>query len=114
MKSIVPAMCCGFASLVLACSVSHAETSTTHSFKKLQLSDKFFCEGASFGDFNNDGVIDIVSGPYWYAGPSFSERHEYYTPKDFDITKYSDSFFAYSYDMNHDRWSDIVIIGFPG
>ena len=36
---------------------------TLHSFKKLQLTDKFFSEGASFGDFNHDGVMDIVSGP---------------------------------------------------
>ena len=47
--------------------------------RRLQLSDQFFCEGADFGDFNHDGVMDIVSGPYWYAGPKFTERHEYYT-----------------------------------
>ena len=28
------------------------------SFKKIQLSDKFWCEGASFGDFNHDGKPD--------------------------------------------------------
>jgi hypothetical protein len=100
--------------LVLTSTVGRAETYTIHSFKKLQLSDKFFCEGASFGDFNHDGVMDIVSGPYWYAGPTFTDRHEYYTPKAFDIAGYSDNFFAFSYDMNHDGWTDIVIIGFPG
>src|SRR2546425_11546284 len=49
-----------------------------HSFKKMQLSDKFWCEGASFGDFNHDGKPDVVSGPYWYEGPDFKKRHEYY------------------------------------
>ena len=114
MKSILQSMCCVFASLLLACPVSQAEKYTIHSFKKLQLSDKFFCEGASFGDFNRDGVMDIVAGPYWYAGPTFTDRHEYYKAKPFDIAGYSNNFFAYSYDINHDGWSDIVIIGFPG
>jgi putative membrane-bound dehydrogenase-like protein len=100
--------------LVLAASICHAETRTIHSFKKLQLSDSFLSEGATFGDFNNDGVMDIVSGPYWYAGPAFTDRHEYYTPRSFDIARYSDNFFAFSYDINHDNWTDIVIIGFPG
>src|SRR6478735_12813866 len=100
--------------LALTSAVGHAEDYAIHGFKKLQLSDKFFCEGASFGDFNHDGVMDIVSGPYWYAGPKFTDRHEYYKAKPFDIAGYSDNFFAYSYDINRDGWSDIVIIGFPG
>ena len=87
---------------------------TLHSFKKTQLSDQFFCEGANFGDFNHDGVMDIVSGPYWYAGPKFTERHEYYQAEPFDIDGYSENFFAFTHDVNGDDWTDIVIIGFPG
>jgi putative membrane-bound dehydrogenase-like protein len=94
--------------------VKAGEKYTLHSFKKLQLSDKFFGEGASFGDVNHDGVMDIVSGPYWYAGPSYTDRHEYYTPKPFDIANYSDNFFTFTYDVNGDGWTDIVVIGFPG
>jgi putative membrane-bound dehydrogenase-like protein len=97
-----------------AAAAGAAEKYTLHSFKKLQLSDKFFCEGASFGDFNHDGVMDVVSGPYWYAGPSYTERHEYYAPKPYDIVGYSDNFFTFTHDINRDGWTDIVVIGFPG
>src|SRR5678815_67529 len=44
-----------------------------HSFKKTQLSDKFWCEGATLGDLNRDGKPDIVSGPYWYEGPDYKK-----------------------------------------
>jgi hypothetical protein len=41
---------------------------TPHTFKKHQLSDQFWSEGANFGDFNKDGKGDVVSGPYWWKG----------------------------------------------
>ncbi|HET7220022.1 MAG TPA: hypothetical protein VFJ02_18325, partial [Vicinamibacterales bacterium] len=49
-----------------------------HTFTKIQLSDQFWSEGATAGDLNNDGARDIVSGPYWWEGPDFKKRHEYY------------------------------------
>ena len=105
-----------------------------HMFKKTQLTDKFWCEGATFGDLNRDGKADIVSGPYWYEGPDFTQRHEYYPAtatfklkKDGDEqtiegfegafgvnNKYSDNFLAFVCDFNGDKWTDILIIGFPG
>ena len=42
-----------------------ADSSLVNSFRKIQVSDQFWSEGASFGDFNKDGVVDVVSGPYW-------------------------------------------------
>ena len=44
-----------------------------HTFKRVQLSDQFWSEGANAGDLNNDGVKDIISGPYWWAGPGLPE-----------------------------------------
>src|ERR1700759_616652 len=50
----------------------------TPSFRKIQLTDQFWSEGADFADFTHDGHMDIVSGPFWYEGPDFKIRHEYY------------------------------------
>ena len=83
-------------------------------FSKQRLDDRFFAEGAGVGDFNKDGVPDLVAGPFWFAGPTFSERHAFYEPKSFDPHRYSDNFFAWSHDFNGDGWHDILVYGFPG
>src|SRR4051812_42081241 len=49
-----------------------------HTFTKQQLTPEFWSEGANFGDFNRDGNMDIAAGPFWYEGPSFKNRHEFY------------------------------------
>src|SRR5688572_3587217 len=120
-----------------------AEDYTLHSFKKVQLSDEFWSEGAHFGDFNKDGKMDIVSGPYWWAGPDFKTRQAYSATESrkssggkapFELklgpmTKvtvpgfhgalgkenaYSDNFLAFTHDFNQDGWDDILVLGFPG
>src|SRR5436305_7167973 len=119
--------------LCTTCFVGAAEYKV-HTFKKIQLSDKFWSEGATFGDFNHDGKMDVVSGPYWWEGPDFTKRHEYYpatrtfmrTDKDGNktatpgfegalgkVNTYSDNFFAFTYAFNKDGWDDIMIYGLP-
>ncbi|MDP6538227.1 MAG: DUF1080 domain-containing protein [Planctomycetota bacterium] len=83
-------------------------------FRRQRLSETFFSEGATFGDLNRDGHNDIVSGPYWYEGPAFVERHELYEPVPSDPLAYSDSFFAFIEDFDGDGWLDVLEIGFPG
>src|SRR5436189_6021393 len=78
-----------------------AEDYTVHTFKKLQLSDQFWSEGANFGDFNHDGTMDIVSGPYWWEGPDFIKRHEYYPA-------------TAGFKLKKPDGSEIVIPGFKG
>ena len=112
-----------------------AEDFVVHSFRKLRLNDQFWGEGAYVGDFNRDGKTDVVSGPYWYAGPDFQSQHEIYPPKQtFKLKKddgtevaipgfegalgknnaYSDNFFTFTHDLNGDGWTDVLVYGFPG
>ena len=114
MKTLRPAIACASVLVALLAIECQAEELKLHSFRKTQLSDQFFSEGANIGDFNHDGDMDIVSGPYWYAGPKFTERHEYYKPEPHDIKGYSKNFFAFTHDVNGDGWSDIIVLGFPG
>ncbi len=83
-------------------------------FEKLVLTDKFYCEGAYYADFNRDGKMDVVSGPYWYEGPDFKKRHEIHTPQAFDPKGYADNFLTYAGDFNGDGWPDVLYVPFPG
>ncbi len=112
-----------------------AEDYLIHSFRKIQLTEQFWSEGAYGGDFNHDGRMDIVSGPFWYAGPDFKQRQEYYPAtatfkrKKADGAEetipgnegalgtknaYSDNFLTYVCDFNGDGWDDIMVYGYPG
>jgi hypothetical protein len=124
-----------FSFVLLAGLATLAADSSGRVFKKIQLTDQFWGEGANFGDFNHDGIMDIVSGPFWYEGPDFKQRHEYrpatasFQRKKSDGTseivpgfegglgtdnQYSDDFLTFVYDFNNDGWPDILVIDFPG
>lgn len=106
-----------------------------HSFKKVQLTDQFWSEGADIADINRDGKMDVVAGPFWYEGPGFTKRHEIWPAtasfkhKKADGTEevipgfegalgvnnaYSECFLTYTYDFNGDGWPDVMVYGFPG
>ena len=54
---------------------------TSPTFRRVQLTDRFYSEGISAGDINRDGVMDALSGPYAYLGPDFKRAVEIYRPQ---------------------------------
>lgn len=120
--------------LALASTSAAERKLLVHSFAKQQLTDEFWAEGAHFGDFNKDGHNDIASGPFWYEGPDFKKRNEFYpATQSFKVTRdgvektirgfegalsgknaYSRNFLMFTGDYNSDGWTDIFVVGFPG
>lgn len=84
-------------------------------FQKQVVTAEYHSEGAEMGDFNRDGIPDMVSGPYWYEGPDLQVRHEYQNATVYDAnTDYTSTFMAWVSDFNGDLWPDILTVGIPG
>ncbi len=86
-----------------------AET-VSPNFRMQRISDMSYSWSAAAADFNHDGVMDVVAGPYIYYGPDFTKSREIFL-----ATTYSPSSqlpatsSQYAYDFNGDGWPDILI-----
>ena len=82
------------------------------SFQKIVLTTEYLCDGINAADFDRDGRLDIVAGPYWYAGPDFKTRHTFYEPVPQPLEeKPTNSMFSFPYDFNGDGHTDILVLG---
>ena len=91
-----------------------AEEVTSPSFRRVQLSDRFYSEGISAGDINRDGNMDALSGPYAYLGPDFKRAVEIYKPHIYAFTRenlagqFTDNLLNYVHDFTGDGWPDYL------
>jgi hypothetical protein len=82
-------------------------------FRTVQLSDQYYSEGIATADFNHDGNLDVVSGPYIYLGPDFKTSREIYKGTPAPMTGYTSwSMVDFAYDFNGDGWVDVLQMGF--
>lgn len=80
-------------------------------FRKVLIADERY-ESADVYDVNGDGVLDIVSGGFWYEGPDFRQQHRI---GDVMVSgEYYDDFATIPLDVNGDGRIDFVSGGWFG
>ena len=77
-------------------------------WKKTWISDEN-CETVGIFDVNNDGILDIVSGAFWYEGPDFRKKH--FIANLATDREYLEDFATIPIDVNGDGYLDVVTGG---
>lgn len=85
-----------------------------HSFERIQLTDRYYSEGINAADIDGDGHMDVIHGPFWFAGPEFQTKKLIYQAAPQNREGYANNFFSWPYDFNKDGLVDVLTAGFPG
>lgn len=80
-------------------------------FKKSLIAGERY-ESAGVFDVDNDGILDIVSGAYWYKGPDFRKRYPIGTVQ--AVGEYFDDFSTIPMDIDGDGRLDFITGGWWG
>jgi Domain of Unknown Function (DUF1080)/FG-GAP-like repeat len=83
-------------------------------FRMQRLNPFYYAWGAAAADFNHDGILDLVAGPYIYLGPDFTKRKEIYPAvvrnpgREFS----TDCWMTFAADFTGDGWPDVLTASF--
>jgi hypothetical protein len=85
-------------------------------FRMQRIDDFYYSWGAAAADINHDGILDVVTGPYYYLGPDYTVRREIYLARTVNpSTEYpSDSMQTFAADFTGDGWPDVLDMGAIG
>ena len=85
------------------------EEKVSPNFRVQRINDMYYSWSAAAADFNHDGILDIVAGPYIYFGPDFTKSREIYPAVALSPSKdFTGINCQYAYDFNGDGWPDIL------
>jgi hypothetical protein len=85
-------------------------------FRKQTLSEFYYSWGTAAAEFNHDGVLDVVSGPYIYYGPDYVKSREIWLAQSTSPTNdfATDATMEYAADFTGDGWPDVITVMFGG
>src|SRR5882757_2538199 len=85
------------------------EEKTSPRYRVQRINDMYYSWGMSAADFNKDGVMDVIAGPYIYFGPEFTTYREIFPAFAFNPSKeFTEVNCEYAFDFNGDGWPDVL------
>ncbi|HEV2174709.1 MAG TPA: DUF1080 domain-containing protein, partial [Nitrospira sp.] len=95
---------------------TRAPEHTSSDFRKQTLNDFYYGWGQAAADFDHDGHLDVVSGPFVYYGPGFTKRREIWRGEATDPTNdfAMDSHEEFAGDFTGSGWPDLITVKFGG
>ena len=90
-------------------SIVQPKEAVSNRFTAQRLSDFYYGWSAAAADINKDGNMDVISGPFYYLGPSFTERKMFRTDRVYNPgVEYSGDMINFAADFTGDGWPDIL------
>ena len=78
-------------------------------YRMQRLDEFYYGWSAAVADINHDGIPDIVSGPFYYLGPGYTQRKEIYPPATYSPgTQFAPDMVNLAYDFTGDGWPDVL------
>jgi hypothetical protein len=79
-------------------------------FRMTKLTPFYYSFASAAADFDRDGNIDVVSGPFIFMGPDFTKKREFYlalaTRPGVD---FSSNWLEFAGDFTNDGWPDVLL-----
>ncbi len=79
-------------------------------FRMQRLNEFYYAWSAAADDFDHDGSLDVVAGPYIYFGPDYTKYREILMAHTWNPSREyaNDCMVQYAGDMTGDGWSDVI------
>ena len=84
-------------------------------FQMLRLTPFYYSFASGAADFDRDGNMDIVSGPFIFLGPDFTKVREFYMALTTNpSTNFSSNWLEFAGDFTGDGWPDVLLASTSG
>lgn len=85
------------------------------SYRMLRLTPFYYSFASGAADFDRDGNMDIVSGPFIFLGPDFTKVREFYMALSTNpSTNFSSNWLEFAGDYTGDGWPDVLLASTSG
>jgi hypothetical protein len=79
-------------------------------YRMLRLTPFYYSFASGAADFDRDGNMDIVSGPFIFLGPDFATVREFYMAQTTNpSTSFSSNWLEFAGDFTGDGWPDVLL-----
>ena len=84
-------------------------------YRMLRLTPFYYSFASGAADFDRDGNMDIVSGPFIFLGPDFTKVREFYMALSTNpSTNFSSNWLEFAGDFTGDGWPDVLLASTSG